>query len=253
MAARVLPAEQAAALGVGGAALSAWLELPAGTAAEERIAVHANGYPARIHESLAATFPAVAHVVGTGAFEALAHRYLARVALSSYNLNDAGAELPRLLQDDELSAALPFLPDLAVLECKVAAAFHARERRPLEPASLAGLAMEDWERARLAFQPSVGLVVSAWPILDVWNHRETPIEEIDIDLNGRPQSVLVSRAGFEVRCQELARSEAEILAALLDGRSLGEVATLPAAADESTDVSTLFAAWMLAGLVTDVG
>jgi hypothetical protein len=250
LAARILPAERGAALAADGAALAEWLRLPDGVEREERIAVYVNGYPARIHESLAETFPAVAHVVGPRAFDALVHRYVAAVALLSYNLNDAGAELPGFLKSDELAAGLPFLPDLAELEWRVAAAFHARDEQPLDPASLTGWSLEQWETARLRFQPSVALVRSEWPILDVWDHRETPVEEIDIDLRERPQPALVFRSGFSVQCNELTADAAEILAALLDGRRLGEVG---AAAGEDTDVSALFASWMKSGLIAGAG
>jgi hypothetical protein len=246
LAARVLPAEQASALATDGAALAEWLRLPDGVGHEERIAVYVNGYPARIHESLAETFPAVAHVVGARSFDALAHRYVAAVPLLSYNLNDAGADLSGFLRKDQLATGLPFLPDLAELEWRVSAAFHAADEQPLDPASLEDWSLEQWERARLRFQPAVTLVRSEWPILDVWNHRETPVEEIDVDLRERPQRVLVCRSGFSVQCQELTPAAAGILAALLDGQPLGEVG---AAAGEGTDVSALFAGWMQSGLI----
>lgn len=250
LAARVLPAEQASVLATDGAAFAEWLRLPDGVEREERIAVYVNGYPARIHESLAETFPAVAHVVGARAFDALVHRYVAAVPLLSYNLNDAGAELSGFLRGDELATGLPFLPDLAELEWRVAAAFHACDEGPLDPASLMGWSLDQWESARLRFQPSVALVRSEWPILDVWNHRETPVEEIDIDLRERPQQALVFRSGFSVQCQELTADAAEILAALLDGQPLGEVG---ASAGEDTDVSALFATWMQSGLIAGAG
>jgi hypothetical protein len=253
LAARVLPPEQAAALGTEGAALLGWLRLPEGAAPEERVAVYVNGYPARLHESLAETFPAVAHVLGPRAFDSLVHRYVAAVPLPSYNLNDAGAELARFLRSDEPSAGLPFQPDLAELEWRVAAAFHAREQEPADAASLAHWSLEEWERATLRFQPSVALVRSEWPILDVWNHRETPVEEIDVDLRDRPQHVLVFRSGFSVRCEELTRAEAAILAALLDGRSLAEVGALAAEDGDSADASALFGTWMRNGLVAGIG
>ena len=41
------------------------------------------------------------------------------------------------------------------------------------------------------------LVRSAWPIHDVWQARTQPRETIDIVVEGRPQDVVVARAGFQ--------------------------------------------------------
>jgi hypothetical protein len=46
------------------APLGRWLAVPPGAAPSERLAVHVDGYAARLHEALAEEFPAVAHLVG---------------------------------------------------------------------------------------------------------------------------------------------------------------------------------------------
>src|SRR5512145_1717848 len=88
MAARLLGPARGELVDVG-ARLDEWLHVPNPGGTAERLRVYANGYPARIQESLAETYPAVARVVGAVAFDHLARRYAARVALTSYNLNDA--------------------------------------------------------------------------------------------------------------------------------------------------------------------
>jgi hypothetical protein len=187
----------------------------------------------------------VAHVLGARAFHRLVHRYIAAVALTSYNLNDAGAELPRFLRGDSAGAALPFLPDLAQLEWAVVRAFHAHENVPLDPASLADRRLDDWAGAVLRFQPWLSVVQSNWPIRALWECRETRIEEIDIDLNDRPDRVLVRRVGATVVCESLDCPEGAALSALIDGQSLGTiVTTLAADGIDAAAVATWFARWM---------
>jgi hypothetical protein len=218
----------------------------------ERLGVYAGGYPARVQEALAESFPAVAHVVGEGAFADLVHRYVEARPLRSYNLNDAGADLSGFLRADPLSARLPFLPDLARLEWHVARAFHAHEQVTFDPTAVTSWSMDDWEGAQLRFQPWVALVTSEWPIREIWESRETPIEEIDIDLNHRPDRVLVRRSGYSALCESLDDAEAELLGALLEGHTLGSaVATLTARGGDPASVSAWFARWMTLRMIAD--
>jgi hypothetical protein len=248
MAARISPLAPTEA-----AALDEWITVPAASAPAERLDVYVNGYPARIYESLHEAFPAVAHVVGGRAFGELTERYIGRVKPRSYNLNHVGESLVAFLADDPLGADYGFLPDLAALEWRVTRAFHSFESKPIDPASLASWSMRDWETAVLHFQPAVALVRSAWPILEVWRHRETPADEIDIELEGRPQSVLVYRTGTSVHCVEVESAHAQALAGLLAGGRLGDVTRDLSEQDiEGDAVSGWFATWMRDGMIVAV-
>ena len=215
-----------------------------------RLRVYADGYPARIQEVLAETFPAVAHMIGAPALAGLTQRYIRTATLRSYNINAAGAALPRCLRDDPLTQRLPFLPGLAELEWRIALAFHARQHASLDPAPLATWTMAEWKRAVLRFQPSVAIVSSPWPIRSIWESRETPIEEIDLDLRDRPEHVLVYRSGLQVHCELVDPQEAAVLFNLLAGRSLGEVTRrLASGRDGNAVPAAAFARWMRAGMI----
>jgi putative DNA-binding protein len=230
---------------------ASWLTIPASDAGVERLRVYAGGYPVRVQEALAETYPAVAHLVGDGAFAGLVRRFAAVVPLHSYNLNDAGLELPQFLRTDRLTTDLSFLPDLANLEWRVARAFHAYEQAPLDPAALAGWGLDDWQHAVVRFQPSVAVVTSDWPIRELWECRETPLETIDIDLRGRADRVLVRRAGYAVACESLDEQEGNVLSALLAGETLGTaLAVLAERENGAADVSSWFARWMALHMIT---
>jgi hypothetical protein len=252
LAVRILSPGHPEAVAGGARDLDRWLVAPADAMLADRLAVYVNGYPARVQEALREVFPALAHVTGTRAFAALTDRYIAAVPLCSYNLNDAGESLADFLRHDELGERLPLAPDLAALEWRVARAFHARVKPPVEPSVFAGWDLAEWDRAVLHFQPSVSVVQSAWPIREVWEARETPREEIDIDLQDRPDNVFVRRNGLEVECTSIDPIQADVLQALLDGQSLGEVSSkLIDLGQDPADVSTWFATWMQAALIVD--
>ena len=169
-------------------------------------------------------------------------------------LSFAGRHLPAFLADYPLTRELPFLPDLARLEWLVVQAFHAFDQPPADLTGIASLSSEDVEQRRIVFQPSVGLVALAWPILDIWTARTTPRTGISINVVNRPQRVLVFRQGEQVRCEHLSELEHALLSALHRGQPLGQ--TLGQLAGDSAavagEVGRWVARWAGAGLIVRV-
>ena len=222
-----------------------------GTPGTERLAVYAGGYVARIRQSLAEVYEAVRHVLGEYAFSELAHGYAERYPSHDFNLSLAGRHLPEFLADHPLTSKLPFLPDLARLEWLVRQAFHAFDEPTLDPRRLAQIPLDDWDQARLVFRPSVGLVASAWPILDIWAARARAHSEISIDLVNRPQRVLVFRQQLEVRCELLDERQHALLEGLLAGHPLGAVlaALASPSGDQPLPLTAWFSRWSSLGLL----
>jgi hypothetical protein len=218
--------------------------------ARVRLGAYADGYPARIEDALAETYPALRHVLGGPTFHDLMHRYLPHVPAGLYSLTDAGAALPEYLDADPVAASLPLAPDLARLERAVQRAFHAALAPPFDAALLAGWALDDWDRAVLRFQAGVALVRSRWPVADVWEARKLPRDAIDIAVEGRPQSVLVYRIGHRVAADVVGASEAAVLARLLAGGTLGDtMMALATDGDKEPDVGGWIAGWVGRGIV----
>lgn len=192
---------------------------------ERRLALYGEGYVARVREALLETFPALAHLAGDAAFTALTRRYCDAGAVGrSYNLGDAGDALPEFLAADPLSRQLPFAADLARLEWQIARAFHAEWLAPFDPSTASSWSPDTWQRARLHFQPSLAVVRSDWPIEILWRLRDVPICEIDVEVTGRPQSVLVFRSRLEVCVETIDDTQATALDLLMNGDRLGDVA-----------------------------
>ena len=219
---------------------------------QERLAVYAGGYLARMREALAEVYEAVHHILGEERFTELSHAYAHAHPSHDYNLSFAGRHFSTFLTAAAVATELPFLPDLARLEWMVCIAFHAFEQPPVDPSRLSSLPLDAWERARLVFQPSVSVVTSAWPILDLWQARAQPRETIDIALVDRPQHVFVFRRALQVHCELIDERQALLLQSLLDGAALGDACNL--LTDSANQVETLpvtewFARWTRAGLL----
>jgi Putative DNA-binding domain len=228
--------------------------------ADARLRAYVGGYPARIREALAEAYPAIQRVVGDYEFAQLAARYAPAAPAGQYSLNAAAADLGSFLRTDPLSDALPFLPDLAVLEWRVLEAFHARDEPSADLQAMALWDMDTWAAAVFAFKPSLAVVTSEWPVHDLWMARETPRAEIDILVEDRPQAAVVYRYGdwdaieAVVRCEVVTPGCAAALSLLVAGASMGEVMADLAAAGEAPDsVGGWFADWAAAGIVCRVG
>lgn len=193
-------------------------------------------------------------MLGGGAFAALVDRYLLQLPPRSYNLNDAGARLAEVLRSDEIALQLPFLADLARLEWAIVGAFHAPLAPAFDPAAVADWTLEDWASARIDFQPGTALVRSAWRIRAVWESRETPVNDIDIDITTDADNVLVRRAGFEVECETIGAAEAMAVDGFLEGATMGEVSErLHDAGLDADGVAAGFVRWVRLGLIVACG
>lgn len=233
--------------------LAAWVTTPDAVSIEERLAIHINGYPARVYEALLESFPAVHRVVGERALKSLVYRFLPHLPENNYNLNRVGQALPDFLRADALAESLPFLPDLARLEWCLVEAFHAPLLAPADLRPCADWGLEQWSQAKLAFQPSVAITCSDWPIGQIWKARTVPAGEIDLELAGRPERVLVYRRGPEVECECIDETEAEALKQLLAGETLGVVLeTLADQLGERIPVRGWFSRWTALSLLTGV-
>ncbi|MGH7197193.1 MAG: MNIO family bufferin maturase [Candidatus Omnitrophota bacterium] len=221
-----------------------------GAVGEERMSVYADGYPLRVRESLAEVFDAVHHVLGDERFKEVSFAYADKFGAEDYNLNYAGRHFAEYLADSAFRKNFPFLADLAKLEWLIWEAFHAFDGPPLSPERIAGIPLEEWEGARIRFQPSVQLVSSVWPVLDVWRARKDDPGKVKID-GTQSQRVLVGRSGLEVRCEPLKENQYRLLEALLAGKSLGEACEELAGLEGSEElpITAWFSGWLSSGLI----
>lgn len=218
---------------------------------EVRLKVYSDGYLGRFHESLKEAYEAVRHLLGEGTFISAAEAYAREFPSQEYNLSLAGRHFPEFLKKWEGAQAFPFLPNLAELEWLIVRSFHAFDEEPAGLEQLQSIPEEQYEHLVLAFQHSVALKTSDWPLLDLWKARKTPVEEIKIDITNRPQNILIFRRGEDVFCHLLETGPFVLLQQLLAGHCLGDALETAVERDASIEgrVQELFAFWMQNGLI----
>lgn len=230
-------------------ALADCLDSQAGDPGIDRIEVYAEGYPARIREALHEAYPAIHKILGEAVFTDLALEYSKSRSFEHYNLGRAADFFPEFLSLTKWKEDFPFLRDLAELEFSVQRAFHAEIKPSATGADFAEKAAVDGENLIFNFQPHVFGVRSFWPILDIWNARNLEAAQVNIQVEGRAQAVLIYRKNEKVMCQKAEALEIAVLKSLMEGNSLGKAFEVMTEADDMTPVQGWFSNWLLNGLI----
>lgn len=210
-----------------------------------RLAVHADGYVARLVEVLASDYPAVRARLTERTFEGLAQRYLAVHPSRHPNLNQLGSRFPAWLRRQARIA--PSVVQLARLELALTRAFDAAEFSGLPADALAALSPTRWAKARLVVNPSVQVLRVSAAVADAftaWRLGQP---------GGRRRAghvdLCISRSGERVIRHELPHGAGAVLRRLQRGMTL---ATALSGLPRSAGIDAWFAQWRADGIFTEV-
>jgi hypothetical protein len=116
-------------------------------------------------------------------------------------------------------------------------AANAPDAPGLDLLALAAFAPEELEGLRLSLHPAVGLIVSAFPIFDIWQSHQAGHDKgglENLDLARGSQCVLVARIGaFETNVVGLDPADAALLMAISNGASFQAACQAASDADEN--------------------
>lgn len=198
---------------------------------------------------LTATYPVVRRLLWDDTFERVTRAYAAFMLTQSPTLLAFGTGFPQFLRCLGDGAAADYLADVAALESACARARHAPTVRPLDPKAVAA-ALTDAADARLSLHPSLTLIASRFPIIDIW---ETVRCDVRAMPRWRSQWALVARPALSVEVSELAEGAYEFLLALSEGWGLRRAAACAAENARGFELADGLAAVTKARVVTGVG
>jgi hypothetical protein len=186
-------------------------ELLAGGA---RTRVHRATAIGALADSLAASHPVCARLVGDEFFRALARRAAHELPSRSPDLNDYGGELGDYLERFEPARALPYLADVARLEWALHRARHSALASPLDVEHLA---------FRLA--PGTALIDSPYPVDRIWlTNQPGHSGDATVSLDEGEALLVVAREPEGARFTRVARAELELLRGFARGLPLEQAA-----------------------------
>lgn len=219
----------------------------------ERLRVYAEGFPARVEESLSESFEAIKHILGRSLFHRMSHDYAQGVISKHYDLSQIGRGLAGFLKGYSLTAELPFLPDLARLEWAAMRAFHSQTTGPWNMSEAEQTRLTQGT-VRLKMHESIGLVSSSWPIADLWFLRNQSRDSIDLEVENHAQDVLVYRNGGVV-CVTISNAQLVLLEALITGNDLNHALAKAGqiiSPGESQLIGEWFSRWVEAGVICGI-
>lgn len=214
---------------------------------ERRFAVYCNNVAVSLGAALASRFPVVRRLVGKAFFAAMARLYAETDRPKSPVLAEWGAGFAGFLEAFPPLADYPYLADVARIELARGRAFHAADRKPVDPAAIVGA---DPDRVRLMLHPSVTLLPLAHPAVSIWARNQPGGE--GLPLCRGPETALILRdAAFQVPVWAVGAGDAALLRAVLDGDRLAIAAEKARDAEAGHDPQSLLVSLMRAGAIVD--
>jgi Putative DNA-binding domain len=186
-----------------------------------RLNIYRNHYNASLGEALMATFPVVCRLVDPRFFGHVASEFIKVSPPRQVCLFEYGEDFPDFLAEFPACASLVYLADVARLEWLINAALHSPAQDPLETSDLAHLDSADYPRLIFAFQPSLRLIESAWPIDRIWHlNRPGAADEGTVDLAAGGCRLEIRQLGEDVIFHGLEIGDFALRTALASGRAL---------------------------------
>ena len=186
-----------------------------------RLDIYAEGYFARLVESLALDYEALRRVLGEEDFDQLCADYLKCFPSHTPNIGEAGLRLPEFLKTHEFTKDRPWLADLARFECAVLETFYAEKSAPFGLEGLARITESEWPSVRFGLDASAKLLRLDWAIESLWRSRtdtilaQTPAQQVE--------EVLLQRNDAGVTSLVLEPLQWEILSGMRAGKNLTEI------------------------------
>ncbi len=220
---------------------------PGGRPGASRFAVYRNNVAVGLTDALAANFPAVLRIVGDEFFRGAARAFAVRHPPASPVLLDYGAGFADFIAGFAPAAPLPYLADVARIECAWTEAYHAAEAAPLGPAALAAVPIDRVAGLRFAVHPSLRVLTSSFPALTIWRMNVGDGVPAPIDLDAGGEDSLILRPGADVEARSIPPGGVAFLTALADGASLADAAERALAAVPGFELATHLSALIGAG------
>lgn len=227
--------------------------------ATERLAIYANMYFDRLIEILAEEFPTVRHLLGPQVFSTVAKDYVTRHPSTHYSLAQLGKKFPRFLREETDAAAIthrPFTAAVAMVERTMEDVFDERQDEPLTVEALQAIKPDRWDELRLRTIAALRLLQLPCPVND---YISAVRDGRSIDMPAMQQSfVVVYRRNYRVWRQDLDEPQFVLLAAIQEGRSLGDAVSacveLPGSDPESLAASLFdwFRDWTAEGFFREI-
>lgn len=186
-----------------------------------RVSVYRNNTSETFRKTLASTFPVVEQLVGNACFRSLAQEFARENPSASGDLQNFGASFPLFMASQYGDSEFGYLGDVARLELAIETALLLPDCAALGIESLADIPESELAGVRIATAPSLQLLSSLYPVLEIWRANQ-PGDHRTVDLSEGEQQIAVLRRRDEVEIHPIDVAAFALLAQFHERRSFGE-------------------------------
>ncbi len=216
-----------------------------------RLAVYRNNVAVGLRDSLAATYPVVASLVGEAFFAEMARAFVAAEPPTSPVLIEYGGGFADFIDRFQPADDLPYLSDVARLEWAWQEAYHAADADPVDMQILAEVDPAELDGIRFTMHPSVRLLHSRWPVASMWEAHQQDVPDLSAVVLS-PEDALIVRPQLTVATHLLDRGAGAMVEMLMQGAPLGRAIDRLNQHDQETDFSACLAAIFAVGAVVGI-
>ena len=218
-------------------------------AADARLEIYRRNVLATLHDALAAAYPVVQRLVGTGFFREAAERFARAVPSRSGDLHLFGGGFAAFLADYPHARSLPWLADVARLEWACHESHYAADAAAFDFAALARVPAERHGEIRFALHPSVRLVRSDHPVVAIWEANQADRDGTP-ERDAGPDYAVVHRESGAARPRRIERGEWEFLERLAAGATLAAASEAPGDEEAARFLAAALARYVAAGIIS---
>jgi hypothetical protein len=219
---------------------------------DRRLQVYRNNTFSSLTAALKDSFPVVCQLVDERFFGYAAQEYIRAHPPRAPRLAEYGGDFAEFLAGFQPVRHLTYLPDVALLEWAVNAAYHAADAPMLDPARIAAVPQDRYPQLTFVAHPSAQLFASEFPADRIWRAHQ-PGGDLDtkIDLSCGSCRLLIDRHDQDIRFLTLDAAGFALVAALCAGASLQEAYEKAAAVDGTFDLIAALGTHLARGTFAD--
>ena len=162
--------------------------------AAHRLEIYRHNVTSNLRGALKDIYPVILSVVGDAFFSHAANQFICTHPSHSGDLHQFGGAFGDFLAVYPHAVDLPYLCDVARLEWAWHETFHAGDAMPFDLARLVALPEEAHAGLCFTLHPTVRLVQSSFPILQIWEvNQATFVGAIEVDWNAPAAALLIHR------------------------------------------------------------
>lgn len=190
----------------------------------ERLKIYRDNIFGNLVGALLDTYPLIGKLTGEDFAKGLMRAFILENPLREACLNRYGGGLATFIEFFAPAQGLPYLPDVARLEWAANEAYYAPDDKPLTPAGLQNVLLDELADMVLPLRSSVRFLASRWPLPAIRDFclKENRSESETLNLNQGDCRLMVYRPGLTAEIVPLEPAEYAFLQDTGTGQTLGK-------------------------------